>query len=117
MPSSRRLAGGDCLQPHSSASPPVGSGAPGPLFDLGFGSNFYTPIIVGLVLTLVLALVATDDPAAAKHPPWRGGAAEPFDYLLDPANWRGLSGIWFCCPASLPPRLSASRQSSPFRSL
>jgi osmoprotectant transport system permease protein len=36
----------------------VGSGALGKLFDLGFGSYFYTPIIVGLVLTLVLALVA-----------------------------------------------------------
>jgi osmoprotectant transport system permease protein len=36
----------------------VGSGALGKLFDLGFGSEFYTPIIVGLVLTLVLALLA-----------------------------------------------------------
>ena len=36
----------------------VGSGALGKLFDLGFGSYFYTPIIVGLVLTLVLALLA-----------------------------------------------------------
>ncbi len=35
----------------------VGSGALGKLFDLGFGSFFYTPIIVGLVLTLVLALI------------------------------------------------------------
>jgi osmoprotectant transport system permease protein len=30
----------------------------GKLFDLGFGSFFYTPIIVGLVLMLALALVA-----------------------------------------------------------
>jgi osmoprotectant transport system permease protein len=38
----------------------IGSGALGKLFDLGFGSSvpFYTPIIVGLVLTLVLALLA-----------------------------------------------------------
>ena len=36
----------------------VGSGALGKLFDLGFGSEFYTPIMVGLVLTLVLALLA-----------------------------------------------------------
>jgi osmoprotectant transport system permease protein len=36
----------------------IGSGALGKLFDLGFGSNFYTPIIVGLVLTVALALVA-----------------------------------------------------------
>ena len=36
----------------------VGSGALGKLFDLGFGSYFYTPIIVALVLTLALALVA-----------------------------------------------------------
>jgi osmoprotectant transport system permease protein len=36
----------------------VGSGALGKLFDLGFGSDFYTPIIVGIVLTVVLALAA-----------------------------------------------------------
>ena len=36
----------------------IGSGALGKLFDLGFGSFFYTPIIVGLVLMLALALVA-----------------------------------------------------------
>ena len=36
----------------------IGSGALGKLFDLGFGSEFYTPIIVALVLTLVLALLA-----------------------------------------------------------
>jgi osmoprotectant transport system permease protein len=36
----------------------VGSGALGKLFDLGFGSYFYTPIIVALVLTLALALIA-----------------------------------------------------------
>jgi osmoprotectant transport system permease protein len=36
----------------------VGSGALGKLFDLGFGSYFYTPIIVGLVLMLALALLA-----------------------------------------------------------
>jgi osmoprotectant transport system permease protein len=36
----------------------VGSGALGKLFDLGFGSGFYTPIIVGIVLTVVLALAA-----------------------------------------------------------
>ena len=36
----------------------VGSGALGKLFDLGFDSYFYTPIIVGLVLTIALALVA-----------------------------------------------------------
>lgn len=38
----------------------VGSGALGKLFDLGFGSTipFYTPIIIGLLLTLALALLA-----------------------------------------------------------
>lgn len=36
----------------------VGGGALGQLFDTGFNRDFYTPIIVGLVLTLVLALVA-----------------------------------------------------------
>ena len=36
----------------------IGSGALGKLFDLGFGSIFYTPIIVGLVLMLALALIA-----------------------------------------------------------
>jgi osmoprotectant transport system permease protein len=36
----------------------VGSGALGKLFDLGFGSDFYTPIIVGIILTVVLALAA-----------------------------------------------------------
>jgi osmoprotectant transport system permease protein len=35
----------------------VGSGALGKLFDLGFSSFFYTPIIVALVLTLVLAMI------------------------------------------------------------
>jgi osmoprotectant transport system permease protein len=36
----------------------VGSGALGQLFDRGLSSNFYTPIIVGLVLSLALALLA-----------------------------------------------------------
>jgi len=36
----------------------IGSVALGKLFDLGFGSFFYTPIIVGLVLMLALALIA-----------------------------------------------------------
>jgi osmoprotectant transport system permease protein len=36
----------------------VGSGALGQLFDRGLSSNFYTPIIVGLVLSLLLALLA-----------------------------------------------------------
>ena len=35
----------------------VGSGALGKLFDLGFGSYFYTPIIVALVLMLLLSLI------------------------------------------------------------
>ena len=35
----------------------VGSGALGKLFDLGFSSVFYTPIIVALVLMLLLSLV------------------------------------------------------------
>jgi osmoprotectant transport system permease protein len=35
----------------------VGSGALGKLFDLGFASYFYTPIIVALVLMLSLALI------------------------------------------------------------
>jgi osmoprotectant transport system permease protein len=36
----------------------VGSGALGQLFDRGLSSYFYTPIIVGLVLSLALALAA-----------------------------------------------------------
>jgi osmoprotectant transport system permease protein len=36
----------------------VGSGALGKLFDRGFNSTFYTPIIVGLVLSVLLALLA-----------------------------------------------------------
>ncbi len=36
----------------------VGSGALGKLFDIGFSRNFYTPIVIGLVLTVVLALIA-----------------------------------------------------------
>jgi osmoprotectant transport system permease protein len=35
----------------------VGSGALGKLFDLGFSSYFYTPIIVALVLMLILSLI------------------------------------------------------------
>jgi osmoprotectant transport system permease protein len=35
----------------------VGSGALGKLFDLGFASSFYTPIIVALVLMLMLSLI------------------------------------------------------------
>jgi len=35
----------------------VGSGALGKLFDLGFSSFFYTPIIVALVLMLILSLI------------------------------------------------------------
>ncbi len=36
----------------------IGMGALGQLFDLGFNKAFYTPIVVGLVLTMVLALLA-----------------------------------------------------------
>jgi osmoprotectant transport system permease protein len=36
----------------------VGSGALGQLFDRGLSSDFYTPIVVGLVLSLALALLA-----------------------------------------------------------
>ncbi|HZA04423.1 MAG TPA: ABC transporter permease [Propionibacteriaceae bacterium] len=36
----------------------VGGGALGKLFDRGLASRFYTPLIVGLVLSLLLALVA-----------------------------------------------------------
>ncbi|SER05591.1 ABC transporter permease [Microlunatus flavus] len=36
----------------------VGGGALGQLFDTGFNRNFFTPIIVALVLTLLLALIA-----------------------------------------------------------
>lgn len=36
----------------------VGGGALGQLFDTGFNRYFYTPIVVGLILTLLLALVA-----------------------------------------------------------
>lgn len=35
----------------------IGSGALGQLFDLGFRSSFYTPIIVGIVLIVALALL------------------------------------------------------------
>ena len=35
----------------------VGSGALGKLFDLGFSSFFYTPIIVALILMLALSLI------------------------------------------------------------
>lgn len=36
----------------------VGQGALGKLFERGFRSTFYTPILVGLLLSLVLALLA-----------------------------------------------------------
>ncbi len=36
----------------------VGGGALGQLFSIGFSRYFYTPVIVGLLLTLLLALVA-----------------------------------------------------------
>lgn len=36
----------------------IGLGSLGQLFDTGFNRNFYTPIIVGIVLTVLLALVA-----------------------------------------------------------
>lgn len=36
----------------------IGNGALGQLFDLGFRSGFATPILVGIVATLVLALLA-----------------------------------------------------------
>jgi osmoprotectant transport system permease protein len=36
----------------------IGNGALGQLFDLGFRSGFATPILVGIVVTLVLALLA-----------------------------------------------------------
>lgn len=36
----------------------VGQPSLGTLFDRGFRSNFFTPIVVGLVLSLVLALIA-----------------------------------------------------------
>jgi osmoprotectant transport system permease protein len=35
----------------------VGSGALGKLFDLGFASYFYTPIIIALILMLTLSLI------------------------------------------------------------
>jgi osmoprotectant transport system permease protein len=35
----------------------VGSGALGKLFDLGFASYFYTPIIIALILMLALSLI------------------------------------------------------------
>jgi osmoprotectant transport system permease protein len=36
----------------------IGLGSLGQLFDTGFNRNFFTPIIVGLVLTVLLALLA-----------------------------------------------------------
>ena len=36
----------------------IGSGALGKLFDRGLASRFYTPLIVGLVLSVLLALLA-----------------------------------------------------------
>lgn len=35
----------------------VGMGALGQLFSMGFRQNFYTPVIVGIVLTMILALI------------------------------------------------------------
>jgi osmoprotectant transport system permease protein len=36
----------------------IGLGSLGQLFDTGFNRNFFTPIIVGLILTVLLALLA-----------------------------------------------------------
>ena len=36
----------------------IGQGALGRLFDIGFSGAFYTPIIVGIVLSMALALAA-----------------------------------------------------------
>jgi osmoprotectant transport system permease protein len=36
----------------------IGLGSLGQLFDTGFNRNFYTPIIIGIALTVLLALVA-----------------------------------------------------------
>lgn len=41
-----------------SVSVLVGSGALGQLFSLGFDQSFYTPLIVGLALSVILALLA-----------------------------------------------------------
>ena len=91
----------------------VGGGALGQLFDRGLSSAFYTPIIVGLVLSLLLALLADGLILLIQRGtlPWaRGGEPHEratgrragrertgtpvniFSYLLDPANW-GPNGI------------------------
>ena len=64
----------------------------------GFGSFFYTPIIVGLVLTVVLALIFDAIILLIQRGalPWarrRRTGMNIFDYLLDPANWTGSGGI------------------------
>jgi len=55
----------------------IGIGALGDLFDLGFRKDFFTPIIVGLVLTVVLALVFDAILLALQRGvlPWHRGRA------------------------------------------
>jgi hypothetical protein len=74
----------------------VGGGALGRLFDRGLASRFYTPLIVGLVLSVLLALLADalDPAAAAQHTavgPGEATGVNLFSYLLDRANWIGPS--------------------------
>ncbi|GAB3743009.1 ABC transporter permease [Microlunatus parietis] len=53
----------------------VGGGALGQLFDRGLNSSFLTPIIVGLALSLILALIADALILLIKHQtlPWARG--------------------------------------------
>jgi osmoprotectant transport system permease protein len=50
----------------------VGGGALGQLFDLGFTDRLYTPVIVGVALTLLLALLADGTILAVRRGslPW-----------------------------------------------
>ena len=72
----------------------IGGGALGKLFDRGLASRFYTPLIVGLVLSVLLALVADalilliqrGTPAVGAE---AAAGMNLFAYLQDPANWFG----------------------------
>ena len=82
----------------------IGIGGLGELFTDGFQKNFLTPVVVGIVLSVALALAADlliVDPAAAHalgphHLPGQGGVTMfqgMLDFLTDPANWSGAEGI------------------------
>ena len=76
----------------------IGAGALGKLFDRGLSSRFYTPLIVGLVLSVALALafdglillIQRRDPALGEK---AAAGMNIFAYLQDPANWLGPDNI------------------------